>query len=240
MNEMNESRLIIIHINLGGVNVDVGQVIDFIKNNISDIVVIHNIPRGIFAKIQSNMNILEYKQYTYLPPGREVISSIFTFYDIQSSEFIPFKKNINPFPNNSGANVVYFSFGGVRLAVVASILDKDIYNKKLQLCELDNITKRITGECGVVILSVDTLIKSFQNVVIPENLSDAWEEIGDECDTFTVDFTTNTLVNLNVRDRPDRIFYIPNGSIEPIKYTISRDWIQSPHYPIEVTFEIGE
>lgn len=106
-----------------------------------------------------------------------------------------------------GWTMYNLEFGTEQVLFITGILEegaRGLVNRKKQIKEIGSFF----GTHKYVVFMGDTCITSFQKGIDkPNGWYDAWEELGNHENEFTYDGGRNSFVNVNVRDRRERIWY---------------------------------
>jgi endonuclease/exonuclease/phosphatase family metal-dependent hydrolase len=212
-----------------------------------DIVVVQEGTRVCYEKLLREMGLLGYKrQICDIMNHRPVGELLFSKYPVSSGDFIPFRKTAE----NRGISLFRVDLGRKDVPVVwigTTQLDSTVAIARSQIRDLNFLLKSIPGE-NFFILAGDFRISEYQaDLKEPEGWKDAWYEAGSDSEKYTIDHTTNLLVNPPYRDRPDRVWYRPlrNSAHEQVVcesctlYGRDSTTTISPHYGVMAIFSFS-
>jgi len=212
---------------------------DLIRKDLPDIVVIQEGRKYTYEKLGRAMSQLGYK-YKILDVLKEKKTGevIFSRYDIDSYEFIPF--DINAEFEKRGVTVAQLNIMGETVVVATTQLHSTTPIQTKQLNTIPRILRKYTSEGYPVVIGGDFQLSSYQRVDAPKGWEDAWYEQGTKLSTFTVDSERNILVSPPLKDRSDRVWY--NNTVSKIDCTdfefmgVIHQPVISTHFGIKANF----
>ena len=164
--------------------------------------------------------------------------ALFSKYPISETNFLPFPKATD----KKGLTIAKVDVWGQKdLWLVTSQFDDNVTLKRDQIASIPKLLRN----CGdIIIFAGDTRILEYQNDLTgPVGWFDAWYEAGNEEEKFSYNSIVNPLATYPLKDRPDRVWFYPDDSIDCISCRlVGRDSkvVVSSHYGVSAEFEFDE
>lgn len=214
----------------------VNQFLELVKKENPNVIALQNIDGSFFEKLGREMNYFGYKRY--FPENfqsRKRSDIMFSNLPIITTKFYEYQKNTD----RNGIFLLELSHGDRIITIATTQIDSLPYLQTHQLNNINKMLEKHMDSSEAVILGIDTKAFEYSQISTNEGWYDAWYEVGNDFQKYTLDSSTNHMTPYPFKDRPDRIWYnsISNKNFSCDNFAfVGMDMDISPHYGILCKF----